>query len=479
MKNLSFIGAALVLVSVFFTSITGPGCAVVMNPSGGRRDSLPPVLLKASPNDSTNNFTSNHITLTFDEFVQLQDIQKELIVSPIPKRQPEVEARLRTIYIRIRDTLQPNTTYTFNFGKSIRDVNEGNIFKNYSYLFATGPTFDSLTLSGRVILAENGRPDSTLVVILHTSGEDSAVFNARPLYLATLDSSGRFNFRNLPAGTFYVYALEDQGGAHRYLSEQQKFAFADSPVVLENRPGPVTLFAYSRKKQAAVAAPTTSRLPSPIGPKPKPGNANSENRLRLQTNIQNGQLDLLGNLTVSSEKPLRKLDTTRIHFSTDTTYTPVTDFSLLRDTSNSVLTFQYKWKENTLYHVVLEKEFAEDTSGRQLLKADTITFTTKKLSDYGSLKIRFRNYDQAVNPVLLFIQNDQVTKSIPLNSAVLDQQIFPPGDYEMRLLHDRNGNGKWDPGDFFGKHLQPEIVVPVSRKITVKPNWENDFDIAL
>ena len=79
--------------------------------------------------------------------------------------------------------------------------------------------------------------------------------------------------------------------------------------------------------------------------------------------------------------------------------------------------------------------------------------------------------------MLLFIQGDNIIKSIPLSSAEVNQSIFIPGDYELRILYDRNKNGKWDPGEFFGKHRQPEIVKPVSRRINVKANWENEFDI--
>ncbi|HET9826084.1 MAG TPA: hypothetical protein VFP87_12170, partial [Chitinophagaceae bacterium] len=114
---------------------------------------------------------------------------------------------------------------------------------------------------------------------------------------------------------------------------------------------------------------------------------------------------------------------------------------------------------------------------RKLLKADTITFKTKRLSEYGSLTIRFRNLDLSANPVLLFVQNDNVVKSLPLTTAKLNIPIILPGDYQLRILNDRNQNGKWDPGQFFGKHIQPEIVKPVSRRVNVKPNWDNDFDI--
>jgi hypothetical protein len=151
----------------------------------------------------------------------------------------------------------------------------------------------------------------------------------------------------------------------------------------------------------------------------------------------------------------------------------------LTDTSQKKLTLLYNWTENTQYNLIIEKDFAHDTLGRALLKTDTLKFKTKKITDYGTVRIRFKNFDLSVNPVLLFIQNDNVIRSFPLSGAELNQSIFPPGEYQLRLLYDRNKNGKWDPGQFFGKHIQPELVKPVSRKVTIKSNCDNEFDIAL
>jgi len=106
-----------------------------------------------------------------------------------------------------------------------------------------------------------------------------------------------------------------------------------------------------------------------------------------------------------------------------------------------------------------------------------LKFKTKKITDYGNLRIHFRNFDSTANPVLLFVQNENVVKSFRISGPELRLTIFPPGDYELRVLYDRNKNGKWDPGQFFGKHIQPELVKPVGRKVTIKSNWENEFDI--
>ena len=472
-KFLFYILAILFILKIQVLCV---GCAVVIPPTGGARDSIPPVLVNASPPDSSKNFTEKKITLTFDEYITVENTRENLLVSPVPANEPVVEPHLKTVVIRLRDSLQPNTTYSLNFGRAIKDVDEGNVNKNFTYIFSTGPTFDSLTLSGKVLMAETGKPDSTLVVMLHQHGDDSAVVKEKPRYIARLDSSGNFTFRNLPHGTFYIYALDDQSGQHKYLSESQIFAFADSAVVLQTTNTPIILYAFGEKGKPS--RPLASTAPQ-LGNKKKLGN--QENRLKLQTNLSNNQLDLLDNLTITSELPFITLDTSLIHFSTDSTFLPVTGYRIEEYTSQKKITFRYNWQENTVYHLVLEKNFAEDTLNRALLKTDTLTFRTKKLSDYGSLRIRFKNFDPSVNPVLQFVQNDQVFKSIPLTSAVVNEAIFPPGDYQLRILHDRNKNGKWDTGQFFGKRLQPEIVKIVTsrQKITIKPDWQNEFDIAL
>jgi hypothetical protein len=137
------------------------------------------------------------------------------------------------------------------------------------------------------------------------------------------------------------------------------------------------------------------------------------------------------------------------------------------------------WKEGTRYQLILDQAFAEDTLGRRLLKTDTLTFATRKAAEYGSLSIRLRNIDLSLNPVLQFVQNNNVVLSAPIPSGTFSQALFLPGDYELRVLYDRNGNGKWDPGQFFGGKRQPELVKPIERRVNVKANWDNEFEVAL
>ena len=215
-------------------------------PSGGDRDSLPPLLLKVSPPDSSKNFNNKTITFTFDEYIdQPQEIFKNLLVSPAPFVFPVVESKLRTLTVRIKDTLEPNTTYYYNFGNAIKDVNEGNVLHNFSYIFTTGNTIDTLQLSGKVLLAETGGVDSTLFVMLYKSGVDSAIIKDHPRYIARVDGKGNFRFLYLPAGTYYVYVMDE---GKRY-SERSLFGFNDSAVEIKQNSSPLTIYAFVEKKE--------------------------------------------------------------------------------------------------------------------------------------------------------------------------------------------------------------------------------------
>jgi hypothetical protein len=209
----------LALYSLILFGVVGHfyGCAVIVPPSGGPKDTIPPRLVSVLPKDSARRIglTGNKIIFTFDEYVDGKDIRTELLVSPVPKIDPLVDTKLKVVTVKIKDTLQPNTTYAFNFGKGIKDVNEGNVRKNFTYVFSTGDTIDQGEYSGNVVLASTGKTDSTIVAMLHTKGDDSAVIKDRPRYIAKTDTTGRFHFQYVKPGKYYLYALKDDGGSHK------------------------------------------------------------------------------------------------------------------------------------------------------------------------------------------------------------------------------------------------------------------------
>ena len=449
------------------------GCANIVPPTGGPRDSLPPVLLRAEPTMNALHVSDKKIVLYFNEYIDLKDVRNNLIVSPVPKILPTVTSHLKEVTIEIRDTLRPNTTYALDFGRSVTDVNEGNVYKNFTYAFSTGSYIDSLTYSGRVIMAYTGKPDSSLIAMLHDQLYDSAVAKERPRYIARLDSGGNFTFGHIRPGRYALYALKDETGTHEYTSKAQIFAFADSPVDLSKSTAPQLLYAY--EDTSNMKKPKKSLLPPPA---PKKEDKDKPKRLIVGANLPNGFLDLHNQLELGFPTPLKFYDSSKISFTTDS-FQNISLYHLSLDTTGKKLTLTYAWKPGTQYHLILQKDFAEDTLGDRLLKTDTIKFSTRKESDYGNLRLRFKNLDLSRHPILLFFQGDKLYLSYKIGPSLrYNNRLFDPGDYQLRILYDTNQNGVWDPGDFY-KHLQPEIAVPLKNKVSVRANWDNEVDITL
>jgi hypothetical protein len=469
MKRLLF----LLIVSFFLLRIPlFTGCANIIPPSGGPRDSLPPVLITANPALKTLHFDSKKIVLTFDEYIDMKEIRNNLTVNPVPRIPPTVTSHLKTVTVELKDSLQRNTTYSLNFGRAITDINEGNVLKNFTYTFSTGNYLDSIRLSGHVVIAYSGKPDSSLVAILHDRLYDSAVAKQRPRYVARLDSSGNYTFHHIKPGTYALYAIKDESGTYEYTSKAQIFAFADSAIYLANDMTAPVLYAYQDTSNSWHAKKTPPKVETKKTEKDK------VKRLVLTANIPSGQLDLHDQFELSFQVPARNVDSTKIRFTTDS-FVNIEGYHTVMDSAMKKLTLTYAWKENTGYRLILQKDFAEDTLGQKLLKIDTIIFRTKKESDYGNLRLRFRTLDPALHPVLMFFQNDKLIFSTPIGRSLrYNNKLFIPGDYELRILYDRNQNGIWDPGDFY-QHLQPELVTPIRKKLSVKANWDNEVDITL
>ena len=461
-RNLFFLLTATALL--YLVTVMGSGCAQIGSPTGGFRDSLPPVLLNSNPPNNTINFKGNRVTLTFDEYVHLDKLQENLLVSPTPKINPNIDYKLKQVTIKIRDTLQPNTTYSLQLGNSIQDINENNPYPNFTYVFSTGSYIDSLTFSGNVELAETGKTDSTLLVFLYNDLTDSAVYKKKPKYITRVNGEGNFEFKNLAEDTYHVFALKDESGQKIYSSKTQIFAFADSVIKISKEVAPVKLYAYAEEKEAPKSASNAV-------------NKKTDKELKFTISLSNKTQDLLTPLTLQFDSPLQKFDSLKIKL-TDTLFNPVATALISMDTAHKKITIQNNWIESADYKLLIEKDFATDTLGTALLKSDTLSFKTKREGEYGSIKINFKNLDKFKNPVLQFILNNEIVNSYPLTSATFNRKLFNPGEYQLRILNDDNLNGIWDPGNYDLKK-QPEKVYSISQALSIKANWENERDVVL
>ena len=445
-------------------------CANIIPPTGGPKDTLPPVLINALPKDSTTDFRGKSITLTFDEYIQLDDkINEEFIMSPNPDNPPFPEGKLRTVTIRLRDSLKPNTTYSFDFGNGLKDLNEGNVLKDFTFVVSTGSTIASGTLSGNVTLAETGDADSTLLVVLHNNLNDSAVKKLKPDYYTRLDSSGNFHFRYLPSGKFNIYVLPNDY-SKKYDDSTKMFAFYNTTVDPDSNNSQIKLYAYQEYK------PKEKTSAAPSEPATKKGQAENKN-LRLTTNIEGGEQGLLNDFVLTFSRKVTQFDSSKITL-TDTNFHAIKNYTITPDTSFLNFSLHYNWQENEAFKLIIQKNAFTDSAGNTLAKDDTLSFKTKGESDYGSIRLHFSNLDLSKNPVLQFIQDEKIVKAVPLTSIEWIQKLFEPGEYNLRILYDDNKNGVWDPGNFDEKR-QPEMVQHVSRKLNIKGNWDNEVDIIL
>lgn len=458
-------------------SLFSIGCANISAPTGGLKDTLAPRLLKVSPDDSTTGFDAKTVVFQFDEYVEVRDLQQELIISPLPKRNPEITYKLRTVTMKWKDTLEANTTYAVQFGNSIKDVNEGNPYKDFNYVFSTGPRIDTYTLSGRVLLAKTGLVDSTLKVILHTSTDDSAVVKQRPRYAAKLDGKGFFQFQFLPAQPFSIYVVPGEGGQYLYNDPTQLFAFYDSTVSAGENPRPIVLYAYEEEKpKPAASAGSGPRVN--VGMRDKKSEERKDKRLQYTTNLQNNEQDVLSPLIVSFAEPLKTVDSTKFSFR-DGSGQPLTNYQLTLDSSRTQFTLRHDWKLGTAYQIQVQKGWAEDSSGKSVLRNDTLRFNTLKATAYGSVRLRIANLDLSQQPVLLLYQSGELKHTHVFKSKEFKITLFKPGEYEVRILFDKNQNGVWDTGSFFSGKRQPEIIQNLPKKLVVKANWDNEVDFTL
>ena len=455
--SLSIIISAL---AVYLLSLLTSGCAQIGVPTGGPRDTVAPDLVRANPANASVNFSAEKITLVFDEFVEVKDFQSNALISPLPAINPVVSSNLKTITIKLRDSLLPNTTYAINFGNSIRDINESNAATGFSYIFSTGNSIDTLKLKGKVLMAESGKSDSTLLVLLYKNTSDTAVKHRKPDYITKLKGDGSFVFDHLPDENYHVYALKDGDGNKYYSLPTEVFAFHEITVRPTLNGDSLMLFAYAEKK-VAVSKPSLSQQ--------------TDKKLRYTTNLTGSKQDLLLPLELTFNNSLKNFYVDSISL-VDTGFKLISDATVVYDTSNKKMSIRSTWLSDKNYLLIVNAGAVSDSNGNTLFKTDTLRFKTKNTEEYGSLKITFQNIDITRHPLLQFMDGDKVKWTFAVEGKEWKKSMLLPGEYEVRLLYDDNNNGQWDPGNYSNK-LQPEKAITISGKIGVRANWDNEREV--
>ncbi len=200
-------------------------CASIGSPDGGEYDETPPKVVACQPANLSTDNQSKRVTLSFDEFIVLENASEKVVVSPPQKEMPEIRTSGKRIHITLFDTLKANTTYTVDFADAIVDNNEGNPMGNFTYSFSTGPEIDTMEVSGTLLEAENLEPIKGMLVGLHADLSDT-VFTTKPFdRVSRTNSRGQFTIKGIAPGKYHIYALQDMDGNFLFNQKAEKIAF--------------------------------------------------------------------------------------------------------------------------------------------------------------------------------------------------------------------------------------------------------------
>ena len=505
-------------------------CAKKGTPSGGPRDTIPPVIVRSVPENYSTNFTGDEIEIRFDEYIKLKDLSKELIISP-PMKYPPVITPLstsKTLKIKIMDTLKPNTTYAFNFGKSIVDNNEGNQFDYYKYVFSTGNYIDSLTEGGKVKDAELIAPEIPSTVLLYEVNEtfsDSIIYSEKPTYITvTTDSTGTFQLSNLKEGKYLMLALKEKNNDYIFQPKTDKIGFEANYVSLPtDSTYTLTLFMeepdykFARATQIgknhivfgyegradSLAIEMLSEAPEDFDYRIfkdekkdtlhywiKPAIAADS----LNFKISNGTIvdtatvrmrelytDSL-NISALKTGTLKLKDTFKLRANTPLVSFDAEKFQVMTKDSSLIeplvkLNSVYNWAEvffpKTEDQSYLIKLFPGALTDFFEKTNDTLTFNvnTRLESDYGTLNLSLQNVERfPVIVQLLDTKYNLVASEYLSENREVFFEALSPNKYFLRIIYDTNGNGRWDTGSFLNRR-EPERIIYYPTQLEVRANW--------
>ena len=220
-------------LGLLLTAFLAQRCANAVAPTGGPKDTTPPVVVAAVPENQSTHFIGKKIEITFDEFITLENANQNVMISPPLKEKLDIKLKNKTVVVKFKENLVPNTTYTINFGSAIKDLHEGNPFKDYVYSFSTGDHIDTLSITGKVVDAETMKPIENVYVGLYAADRDnldSLPMTTAPNYISKTDKEGQFSLNGLADKSYRVFALKDANANLYFDLANEASAFHDMLV---------------------------------------------------------------------------------------------------------------------------------------------------------------------------------------------------------------------------------------------------------
>jgi uncharacterized protein (DUF2141 family) len=525
---------------IFFNFLLFVGCASIgAGPQGGPKDKTPPKILSVTPKNLTKNFAAKKIVIQFDEYFKLVDQQKQFSISPDVEVMPVLKVKNKSLEITLPDTLEKNTTYTLNFGKGIADVNEGNVLKRFSYVFATGPDLDSLSISGNIKDSQTGKPVIEGVAFVFPLARDNLFGKKKASIYALTDSSGNYRINNLRADTYKVYALKEQGSDKIYQQSSDEIGFVKDPLILKRDTQKVDMLIFKEEAKVfrvndrrlnpdgSIMMAFNQRLRNPEITVIEPKNIDAgkivkfnttkdsvkiwltdlsfdstkvsitDNGKLLQTlkftrgkkdtyvrsvlptdNIESNLLNPNKPLQLNFGIPITAVDPSKITLMEDSVVKE--DFTITKDSLDFLsYNFNYPFRPNNIYEI----KFAAG-SFTAIFNAKNKEFTKKfqlaKKDDYGTLVVKIVVPEPDKQYIVEVINEAKaiVNTLVVARDTTVKFANYRAGRYFIRIIYDTNKNGKWDTGDVKAG-IQPEKIWNETKELSIRANWDRNETISL
>lgn len=511
-------------LSIFVLASVLYACANVRTPTGGPDDKTAPQVLSYSPENFSTHFQSTKIVMEFDEWIQLNDINNQLLVSPPMDPPPKVILKKKSVTIELPDQLLPNTTYSLSFGEGIQDYRASNPASSLRYVFSTGDELDSLHFNGQVLDAFSAKPMKGVKVMLYDQPNDSIVTKEKPLYFGVTDEEGKFDIGYLREGSFKCFALLDEnadytlddGESHGWSAEivpVSPDSSLDATIRIHAPDSDLQLLSdYQSDSSAFVKMAFAFRSEfisvQPIsahkGQFSWPENQDSayfwmtegEPGRNLELKISDGELVLdtieidwfkdlpTRSISVksnvkskmerdelilfSSTRILTHVDPSKVSFSVDSLEM---EFAIELNETKTEASLLAKLVDDKKYFIRLLPGALTSREG-WVNDSLAINVTTYEAEHYGNLDFSVSGLPYGKH-ILQFVdqKNEVAFEYITSQDTTFSLSRIPPETFTLRAIQDLNDNNEWDGGDYWNDQ-QPEQVLHFASKIQVRSNWD-------
>lgn len=502
------------------------GCAKQGYPSGGPKDTEPPKTIGCRPQNSSRHFAQRQFYIEFDEYVVLKNADANVLISPPMVQKPEFSTKGKGVLVKLKDTLQPNTTYLFQFKEAIADFTEGNPLPSYEYVFSTGDRMDTMMIAGRVEAARDGKPWKDIVAVSAFRPNDST-----PAYVTRTDKSGNFAFHYIPEGQYRLVAMEDNN--KNWLPDSNEaigwdtalFAAQDSidstrltvlrmsspdrsqqrvlkaefvergkvsittlrpmqhPSVkgepLEWRLNPrgdsLTVWFLNEKCDSTVLVLLDEdqlrdtlklRYRASVG-KSKKGSS-QRTAMPLMYALCDGKKAFYDDMQIAFSCPVTakeipaRLELTNVKDSTSKMVALLLDSAGMRAKLDTIL------KSGAEYRIRIPAGLFVDLYGHP---TDSLVFKATP-RDYGTITLNINNLLNHPLVVEVLDKKDSVVQYKTLKqSGLLRFSMLSEGEYRLRAVYDVDGNAQWTTGDYLSGR-QPELFEMYEKTLQVREKWE-------